>query len=127
MIMKNEFFFFLSGGLTLLWGVSHLFPTRAVVRNFGDISADNRRIIKMEWITEGIALIFIGMLAILVALLGDPHSATGTVTYLCASGCLIVMAIVSFFTGSRVNFLPYKLCPVIFGLSALLMILGITI
>lgn len=35
------------------WGVAHLFATRGVVSGFGEISSDNRRIIMMEWITEG--------------------------------------------------------------------------
>jgi hypothetical protein len=39
---------YLGAVLTGLWGVAHLFPTKAVVEGFGDISVDNRRIITME-------------------------------------------------------------------------------
>ena len=43
--------------LTTGWGVAHLFPTRSIVRDFGDIGTQNRRVITMEWIFEGITLI----------------------------------------------------------------------
>jgi len=39
--------------------IAHLFQTRAVVKAFGLICSDNARIITMEWIGEGIALIFV--------------------------------------------------------------------
>ena len=57
--MNAELLIFIGSALPLLWGVSHLFPTKNVVQDFGDISADNKNIIAMEWITEGVALIFI--------------------------------------------------------------------
>jgi hypothetical protein len=34
------------------------------------------------------------------------------------------LAFVSFFTGFKISFLPFKLCPVIFITSAVLIILG---
>jgi hypothetical protein len=53
--------------IVLSWGVSHLFPTRSVTAGFGDISPDNRRIITMEWIVEGVSLVFTGT-SIMIAL-----------------------------------------------------------
>jgi hypothetical protein len=35
-------------------------PTRAVAAGFEPVSLDNRRILVMEWIAEGVTLIFIG-------------------------------------------------------------------
>jgi hypothetical protein len=49
--------------LTITWGTAHLFPTRSVVRGFGDIGVENERVITMEWILEGVTLIFVGVLA----------------------------------------------------------------
>jgi len=110
-------------GLTFLWGLAHLFPTRSVIAGFGDISEDNRHIIRMEWITEGVALMFIGLLVAIVTYL-DPTGAVSTAVYLLSVVCLFALAIVSLFTGFRVNFLPYKLCPAIFTLSAVLICMG---
>ncbi len=50
--MINQILAYIGAGLTTLWGVAHLFPTKNVVADFGDISEDNRHIITMEWIVE---------------------------------------------------------------------------
>jgi hypothetical protein len=107
----------------ILWGIAHLFPTRNVVAGFGTISVDNQRIITMEWVTEGIALIFIGVLVLAVTL-ADPMSTASAVTYVAASAALVALASLSLLTGFKVNFLPFKLCPFIFTLSAVLILLG---
>ena len=109
--------------LTGLWGMAHLFPTKSVVRDFGDISADNRHIITMEWIVEGVSLIFIGSLVAAVTLT-DSSSPVATVVYFASAAALIVLALVSLATGFKVSFLPFKLCPLIFSLSAALLVLG---
>ncbi len=53
---------YLGAILPLIWGIAHLIPTRNVVAGFGDISEDNHNIITMEWIVEGVSLVFIGTL-----------------------------------------------------------------
>ena len=117
-------FFFLSGALTIIWGIAHLFPTKNVVKSFGDISTDNKRIITMEWIIEGISLIFIGVLTILIVITDSPSNLSRYI-YMTIIVMLVTLSIVSFFTGFRVKFLPYKICPVIFLTSAILILLGL--
>ena len=114
---------FLGAALTAAWGLAHLFPTRAVVKGFGDISADNRQIITMEWIVEGVSLIFLGCLVAVVALV-DPAAAVSKVVFALTSVGLLALALVSLFTGFKVNFPPCKLCPAIFTASALLILAG---
>ena len=105
------------------WGVAHLFPTRSVVSGFGEISVDNKRIITMEWIIEGIALIFIGSINAIVTAI-DHTSSIALAIYLSSAVVLLVLAFVSLLTGFKISFLPFKLCPVIFISSAVLIILG---
>ena len=112
-----------AGILTLLWGTAHLFPTAGVVEDFGDISSDNKLIITMEWIIEGMALIFLGILTIVVTKT-DTESTLAQNVYFLITCMLFSLAILSLFTGFRVDFLPFKLCPIIFSTSALLIILG---
>jgi uncharacterized membrane protein YwaF len=112
-----------SGILTLLWGIAHLFPTAGVVRGFGDISSDNKLIITMEWIVEGLTLIFLGVLAIVITKT-DTESKLAKNVYILLVGMLFSLAILSLFTGFRVKFLPFKLCPIIFSVSAILIIIG---
>lgn len=122
--MTNQVLLYLGAFFTAAWGVAHLFPTRSVVKGFGEISADNRRIIEMEWIVEGVSLIFIGVLVAAMTLWGE-GSPAARVAYWVSFAQLNVLSLVSLFTGFRVNFLPFKLCPVIFTLSAILILLGL--
>jgi hypothetical protein len=114
---------YLGAALTALWGAAHLFPTVSVVKGFGAISADNQRIITMEWIVEGVSLIFIGALIASVTFI-DPFVSASKAVFLLSAIVLLVLAAVSLFTGFKVNFLPFRLCPFIFSASALLIIAG---
>jgi len=109
--------------ILLGWGIALLFPTRSVVRNFGAISSDNQRIITMEWITEGVALAFIGVLVGLTTYL-DGTSLLSKAVYLSVVVVLNVLSVVSMFTGSRNSFIAFKLCPVIFTGSSILIVVG---
>lgn len=121
--MLDLIMLYLGAAFTALWGVAHLFPTRSVVKGFGEISVDNRHIITMEWIVEGVSLIFIGVLVAAAALL-DPVSVVSKAVFSLSAIALLTLALVSVFTGFKVNFLPFKLCPIIFTVSAVLIFAG---
>ena len=122
--MKNSILL-LTGSITpIIWGIAHLFPIKTVVMGFGDISDDNKNILKMEWVTEGFSLIFVGTLALLITITGDKESITSRIVYIASSVFLFSMAILSFLTGYKVNFLPYKLCPFIFSISGTMILIG---
>lgn len=114
---------YLGAAFTALWGISHLLPTRSVVKGFSTISVDNQRIITMEWIVEGVSLIFIGVLVAMVTII-DPANYVSKAVYLLSAIGLLVLALVSLFTGVKIKFLPFRLCPVIFTVSAVLIVIG---
>ena len=122
--MMDHILVYIGAGFTTLWGVAHLFPTKNVVTDFGDISTDNRHIITMEWIVEGVALIFIGVLVATVTIVDAASPVTRAVYWLAVIG-LNVLSVVSLFTGVKVNFIMFKLCPVIFTGASVLILLGI--
>ena len=109
--------------VTGLWGIAHLFATRGVVAGFGELTADNRRIITMEWIVEGVALISTAAFVAAATAL-DSQATVSSAVYAVAMTTLLALALVSLFTGFRVAFLPFRLCPIIFTLSAVLIALG---
>ena len=121
--MVNLVLLYLGAALTALWGVAHLFPTRSVVAGFGTISVDNQRIITMEWIVEGVSLIFIGALVAWVTVIG-PASPVSKAVYLLSAIGLSALALISLFTGFKIKFLPFRLCPFIFTFSAILIVAG---
>lgn len=122
----NQILLIIGGVTAFIWGVSHLFPTKNVVKGFGDITKENKNIITMEWICEGATLIFLGALTIALTIT-DPTNSTAILVYWFIIGMLLVLAIISLFTGFKVNFLPYKLCPLIFTASSVLIFLGLII
>ena len=119
----NQVVLYVAAAMTGLWGVGHLFATRGVVAGFGDITADNRRIITMEWIVEGVALISTAAF-VAAATAVDAEAAVSEAVYAVAIATLVVLALVSVFTGFKVAFLPFRLCPFIFGVSAALIAWG---
>lgn len=121
--MVNEILLYTGAALPLLWGISHLFPTGSVVKGFGDISTDNKRIITMEWITEGVALIFIGVIISAVTYIDDTNAVSKSV-YIISFVFLNILSVVSLMTGFKINFLPFRLCPIIFTGSSILVLLG---
>lgn len=114
---------YVAAALTGVWGVAHLFATRGVVTGFGELTPDNRRIITMEWIVEGVALVSLAALVAAVTAV-DAAAAVSSAAYAVAIATLLVLALVSLATGFRVAFLPFRLCPFIFTLSAVLIALG---
>ena len=113
----------IGAALTIVWGIAHLFPTKSVVRGFGDIGIDNKRIITMEWITEEVYLMFIGVLVGAVTIIDSTHQVS-TAVYIISTIGLLVLALVSLFTGFRISFLPFRLCQFIFSFSAALIFFG---
>lgn len=119
----NHVLLYIASAMTGLWGIAHLFATKGVVNGFGDLTIDNRRIITMEWIVEGIALISTASF-VAAATAIQPESPVSSAVYAVAVGTLVLFAVVSLSTGFKVAFLPFKLCPIIFGFSALLIVWG---
>ena len=121
--MDHHVFYYAAAFFVSAWGIAHLFPTRAVVRGFGEITPDNRRIITMEWIVEGAALIFIGALIAVVTGI-DPAGAVAQAVYRLCIAMLTILALISLLTGFKVRLLPFKLCPLIFIIASILLLLG---
>ena len=119
----NPLLLYIASALTGLWGVAHLFATSGVIAGFGDLTTDNRRIITMEWIVEGVALISTAAF-VAAATAIQPEALVSSAVYAVAIGTLVVLAVVSLFTGFRIAFLPFRLCPLIFGISAALIVWG---
>jgi hypothetical protein len=105
--------------LIFIWGAAHIFPVKSIVKGFNQDSKDNILIITMEWIAEGLTLAFLGVLVFLVTVLGDSAGNVQNIVYLSSAVMLLVLALLSLFTGARTSVLPMKLCPVIKTITAL--------
>ena len=65
-----------AGSLVIIaWGIAHIAPTRSVVAGFEPLTRDNRLVLTMEWVAEGLTLVFIGVLALLMTAVTGPGAA----------------------------------------------------
>ena len=119
----SQVLLYAGSAIIIIWGIAHLVPTGSIVRGFGAISEDNKKIIAMESIAEGLTLIFIGVLVLLMAVLAS-QSGVAAIVYLAGAAMLIVMAVLTLFTGARTSILPYKICPAVKTVVAVLFVLG---
>jgi len=125
MIMIARYVVLLLGSLVItLWGIAHFLPTRSIVNGFGSISLDNKRILIMEWVAEGVTLCFIGVLVFLVTSFAGPQNLVSTLVYQAAAWMLVVMAGLTFITGAKTSITPIKICPLVKSIVAILFFLG---
>jgi len=122
--MANEILLYIGSVIIIMWGIAHLIPTKNVVNGFGAISADNKKIIAMESIAEGLTLIFLGVLPALVTILSDSQSQAANIVYLACAVMLLVMAALTLLTGARTPTIWYKICPAVKTVVAILFILS---
>ena len=121
--MTGDILIYIGSFLVFGWGAAHLFPTKNIVDGFGNISADNKYIISMEWINEGVSLIFIGFLVAFVTYIDSTNKISSSI-YWISFGMLNVLSVISLFTGFKNSFIMFKLCPVIFSGSSILIVIG---
>jgi len=107
--MTNAILLYVGGAVITLWGIAHIVPTKSVVSGFGQTSQDNRRIITMEWIAEGLTLCFVGLLVLFVTVFIGPQNPASNIVYWASAVMLVVMAILTALTGSRTPVLPMKI------------------
>lgn len=111
-----------AAGIVFLWGVSHVIPTRQVVAGFGEISEDNRRIITMEWVAEGLSFMFVAVLIVAVTWSGETLEAAEDLVYRVSSGFLVAIGVWTAMTGARTGVIWFKACPVVMSISSGLLI-----
>ena len=116
----NDILLFGAAAFLAVWGVAHLVKTRDVVSGFGLTTVDDRRVVTMEWIGEGLTVVFLAGLITTVALAG--LGTTGRAVLWLSVVMLNVMSAVSLATGFRVDVIAYRLCPVIFTGTSLLVV-----
>jgi len=122
--MMSYALLYLGAVAAAFWGVMHLVKTRPVVAGFEPLTDDNRHVLRMEWIVEGVALVFVATLIAIVTAFQGPTAPGSRLVYGMSGGFLLAMAVVSLFTGARASLLPYKLCAPIFASAAALVFLG---
>ena len=122
--MLNETLVYIGSSIIIAWGIAHLVPTGQIIKGFGNISEDSKKILAMELLAEGFTLIFLGVLPLVFTILSGPQGKPADIVYLATASMLLLMAVLTLFTGARTPDIPYKICPLIKTAVAVLFILG---
>ena len=115
---------YVASAILIAWGTAHLAPTRAVAGSFGDISLDNRRILVMEWVAEGIAHISIGVLVLVTTAVDGAGDSTTQLVYCVSAATLVALATLTALTGARTAVIWFRICPFVLTGSAVLLVLA---
>ncbi len=78
----------------------------------------------MEWVAEGLAMCFIGVLTLLITTLGGFPDPVSVIIYRASAGMFIAMAVLTGLTGARTSIVPIKICPYIKSTAAVLFLVG---
>jgi len=120
----NDILLYVGAGAITLWGIAHIASTKKVVAGFGSLSEDNKRIITMEWLAEGLTLCFIGLLVLLTTIFEDVQNPLSLIVYKMSALMLAIMAGWTLLTGAKTSILPIKVCPFVKTVVAILFLLG---
>jgi hypothetical protein len=105
--------------LTGLWGVAHIIPTSQVVAGFQPTSRDNRLIITQEWLAEALTMWGLAILVIVTTATSDNSTSW---VYPVAAALLVAIAVLTALTGARTRIFWFKICPVVLGTAAAMLI-----
>jgi len=108
---------YVAAALTGLWGIAHAVPTKQVVAGFGALSQDNRRVLTQEWLAEAVTMWGLAGLVIAVTVAAGGQSGTEW-AYRLAAGLLLALGALTALTGARTAVVWFKICPVLLGTAA---------
>ncbi len=111
--MSPELIVYVGSFLVILWGIAHILPTHSVVKGFGELSEDSRRILTMEWVAEGLALCFVGGLPLLLVTAGGLQDSSGALAIRACAVMLAILAVWTFLIGGKTKITPIKICPLV--------------
>lgn len=111
--------------ISVLWGVAHIEPVRPIVKSFGDISLESKRILVMAWLSEGFFLIFIGAVGAVTAWKGGDAGVFREYILALCGGALLITAVVTALTGGRTSIVPMRICPLVKICAAVVFFFGV--
>ncbi|HNY03621.1 MAG TPA: hypothetical protein PKG48_13570 [Bacteroidales bacterium] len=109
--MLSDYLIYPGAALTIAWGIYHVFPTKKLRDAIERKNWESREILFMEWVLEGITLIFIGSLVLAVYQSSGGTDETRHIVFRASAAMLAVMATWTLITGAITSFKPLQVCP----------------
>jgi len=124
--VSAEFLLYFGSLLIIIWGTTHLIPTKSMLKVFGELSGDNNKIVMMEWIVEGITIIAIGLLVIIVTYVAGAEKVGSRIVYLSSGTMLLILTLWSLSKISKKWTKSMKACLFIKTIVAVMYIYSMT-
>lgn len=122
-LRMSEVLAFVASGIIVIWGVAHAIPTRKVVAGFEPVTSTNRLVILQEWLAESVAMW--GLAVVTVAVTADGGgTSTAHWAYLAVAAVLVALGALTWLTGARTPVIWFKICPVVLGAAAVLLVVA---
>ena len=93
-----------------------------MLAGFEPVTADNRRVIKQEWLAEAFTMWGIAAVVIAATAAGGTAADTRAWVYRAAAGLLAALAVLTALTGARTPVIWFKICPVLLTAAAALLL-----
>ncbi len=122
--MLSDFLIYPGAIITIAWGIYHVFPTKKLRAAIDKKKWESREILFMEWILEGITLIFIGSLVLAVYTSEGGADTAAHIVYRGSGIMLAVMATWTLITGAITSFRPLQICPFVKLVAGALIFFG---
>jgi hypothetical protein len=114
---------YLSAALVTAWGVAHVVPTARVMAGFEPITPDNRRVVLQEWLGEAFAMWGIAAFVVIATVVAAGTDVADWI-YRVAAVLLVAIAALTGFTGARTPVVWFKVCVLLLGCSAALLLIA---
>jgi hypothetical protein len=119
----SEILAFVAAGIVAIWGVAHAIPTRKVVADFEPVTSTNRLVILQEWLAEAFAMWGLAGVTVAVTAAGGGTSAAHWVQ-LTVAAVLVALGALTWLTGARTPVIWFKICPVVLGTAAIMLVVA---
>lgn len=121
----NEVLLYIGSGLLTLLGIIHFASTKPALTDFDRLSKDDFRIALMQWLGTGVALVYVGVVTILVVTYGDPAGTSTRIALVSGVAFAFTFSVLSLLIYSKPKTMPAPVIPFVFILIGVCLLLGV--
>jgi hypothetical protein len=112
-----------AGIITIILGLAYLARMGALIKDFRIILKGLQKVLAMSFVSQGLFLIFIGLLVIMLSVFGQGAPIAKTMVFVC-SGMLLVLGIVTGATGGQSEYILFRIGQFAQVVAAILILAG---
>lgn len=120
----DDILLLIGAGTITVWGVVYIILVWKDMRLFTGISDFARRVLLLQWVSQGLAMVFMGVIVWLCVSIGGTENAFVHILCWAIAVFLFVFALIGL--AARLQLLALRLSPLFCGISAVLIVLALS-